>query len=124
MNKSTAAALALITLCSIAHASPASDINNGFLTGKSFRGGSQPMRTAYVIGVLDGFSYAPVFGAPDTKIEKLRRCIGTMHADARQVGTLVDQYLDAHPESWSEQMQPIVLRAMRQVCTTHGTAID
>jgi len=124
MNKSAIAALALVTVCSMAHASPASDINNGYLSGKAFRGGSQTMRTAYVIGVLDGFSYAPVFGAPDTKIEKLRRCIGAMHADARQVGTLVDQYLDAHPESLGEQMQPIVLRTMRQACATHGAAID
>lgn len=82
------------------------------------------MRTAYVIGVLDGFSYAPAFGAPDAKIGKLRRCIGTMHADARQIGTIVDKYLDAHPESWSEQMQPIVLQAMRQACVTNGEAID
>jgi hypothetical protein len=117
-------AVALITLCSVAHASSASDTNNGFLTGKFFRGGSQSLRTAYVIGVLDGFSYAPAFGAPDTKIEKLQRCIGTMHADARQVGTIIDTYLDAHPDSWNEKMQPIVLRAMRQACATNGTAID
>jgi hypothetical protein len=118
------AAALLMTLCSIAHASPAADINNGFLTGKSFQSGSQSMRTAYVIGVLDGFSYAPVFGAPDTKIEKLRQCIGAMHADARQVGTIVDKYLEANPDSLSLQMQPIVLRAMRQVCATHGMTVD
>ena len=82
------------------------------------------MRAAYVIGILDGFSYSTVFGAPDTKIEKLRRCIGAMNANTRQVGTIVDQYLDAHPESWNEKMQPIVLRAMRQACATHGIAID
>lgn len=118
------AAALLVTLCSIAHASPASDINNGFLTGKSFQGGSQSMRTAYVIGVLDGFSYAPVFGAPDTKIEKLRQCIGAMHADARQVGTIVDQFLAANPDSLNQQMQPVVLRAMRQACATHGMKVD
>jgi hypothetical protein len=118
------AAVALITLCSVAHASPASDKNNGFLTGKFFRGGSQSLRTAYVIGVLDGFSYAPAFGAPDAKIEKLQRCIGAMHADAGQVGTIIDKYLDAHPESWNDKMQPIVLRAMQQACATSGTAID
>jgi hypothetical protein len=123
MNKSIAA-LALIALCSAAHASPPSDVNDGFLTGTFFRGGSQSMRAAYVIGILDGFSYATVFGAPDTKIEKLRRCIGAMNANTRQVGTIVDQYLDAHPESWNEKMQPIVLRAMRQACATHGMAID
>jgi hypothetical protein len=123
MNKSMVA-VALVTLCSVAHASAASDTNNGFLTGKFFRGGSQSLRTAYVIGVLDGFSYAPAFGAPDTKIDKLQRCVGTMHADARQVSTIIDKYLDAHPDSWNEKMQPIVLRAMRQACATSGTAID
>jgi hypothetical protein len=123
MKKSTAA-LALIALCSTAQASPPSDVNDGFLTGTFFRGGSQSMRAAYVIGILDGFSYATVFGAPDSKIEKLRRCIGAMNANTRQVGTIVDQYLDAHPESWNEKMQPIVLRAMRQACATHGMAID
>jgi len=123
MNKSLAAA-ALFTLCSVAHASSAPDTNNGFLTGKLFQGGSQSLRTAYVIGVLDGFSYAPVFGAPDAKVAKLQRCIGTMHIDARQVGTIVDQYLVAHPESLNEKMQPVVLRAMQQVCATNGAAID
>jgi len=82
------------------------------------------MRTAYVIGMLDGFSYAPVFGAPDAKIEKLRQCIGTMHADARQVGTIVDKYLEANPDSLTLQMQPIVLRAMRQACATRGMTVD
>src|SRR5580698_4550095 len=123
MNRSMAAAL-LFTLCSIAHASPASDINNGFLTGKSFRSGSQSMRTAYVIGVLDGFSYSPVFGAPDTKIDKLQDCIGTMHADAQQLGGVVDHYLDTHPESLKDRMQPVILRAMRQACASHGITID
>lgn len=122
--KRSLAAVALITLCSIAHASPASDTNNGFLTGKQFRGGSPSLRSAYVIGVLDGFSYAPAFGAPDKKTAKLQRCVGAMHADARQIGTVIDQYLDAHPDSWNEKMQPIVLRAMRQACATNGTAID
>ena len=123
MNKSIAA-LALIALCSTAQASPASDADNGFLTGNYFRGGSQSMRAAYVIGILDGFSYSTVFGAPDARVEKLRRCIGAMNANTRAVGTIVDQYLDAHPESWNEKMQPIVLRAMRQACATHGVAID
>ena len=80
MNKSMAA-LALIALCSTAQASPASDADDGFLTGKFFRDGSQSMRAAYVIGILDGFSYATVFGAPDAKIEKLRRCISGMNAN-------------------------------------------
>ncbi|WP_147408574.1 Rap1a/Tai family immunity protein [Paraburkholderia fungorum] len=123
MNRSLAA-VALIAFCSLVQASPASEPSNGFLTGKLFRGGSQSLRTAYVIGVLDGFSYAPAFGAPDTKIGKLQRCVGAMHADARQIGTIVDQYLDAHPDSWNEKMQPIVLRAMRQACATSGNAVD
>jgi hypothetical protein len=83
--KKSMAALALIALCSTAQASPPSDVNDGFLTGTFFRGGSQSMRAAYVIGILDGFSYATVFGAPDSKIEKLRRCIGAMNANTRQV---------------------------------------
>lgn len=123
MNRSLAA-VALLTFCSVAHASPAPDTNNGFLTGKLFQGGSQSLRTAYVIGVLDGFSYAPVFGAPDGKVGKLQRCIGALHIDAKQVGTVVDKYLVAHPESVNEKMQPIVLRAMQQMCATSGSAID
>ncbi|WGS54927.1 hypothetical protein LFL96_36145 (plasmid) [Paraburkholderia sp. D15] len=123
MNKPMAAAV-LVALCSVAHASWASDANNGFLTGKFFKGGSPSLRTAYVIGVLDGFSYAPAFGAPDAKISKLQRCIGAMHADASQVGTIVDRYLDAHPESLNDKMQPIVLRAMRQACAGNGTSIE
>jgi hypothetical protein len=123
MNRSLTAA-ALITLCSVAHASPAPDTNNGFLTGKLFQGGSQSLRTAYVIGVLDGFSYSSAFGAPDAKVGKLQRCIGTLHADARQVGSIIDQYLGAHPESLNEKMQPVVLRAMRQACAASGAAID
>jgi hypothetical protein len=123
MNRSLAAA-ALITLCSVAHASPAPETTNGFLTGKLFQGGSQSLRTAYVIGVLDGFSYSSAFGAPDAKVGKLQRCIGTLHADARQVGTIIDKYIDAHPESLTEKMQPVVLSAMRQACAASGAAID
>ncbi len=123
MNK-LLAALTLATLCSAAHALPAQSAENGFLTGDYFRGGSPSLRTAYVIGILDGFSYAHAFGAPESKVSKLETCIGTMHADAKQLGGIVDHYLDAHHESWGEKMQPIVLRAMREACTAHGVAID
>jgi hypothetical protein len=124
MNKSTVAALALITFGLPAYASPASDINSGFLNGKSFQSGSQSMRTAYVIGIIDGFSYAPMFGAPDAKVVKLRQCVGTLNADAKQLGIIVDQYLVAHPESLSQQMQPVVLHAMQQACASRGVKID
>jgi hypothetical protein len=123
MNKLLAAA-AVLTLCSVAYASPAPEANNGFLTGKLFQGGSQSLRTAYVIGVLDGFTYAPAFGAPDAKAAKLQRCIGTLHADAKQMGTMIDQYLSAHPEALNQKMQPIVLSAMRQACAASKAAID
>lgn len=123
MNR-TLAAVALATLCSVAHAGPAPETNNGFLTGKLFQGGSQSLRTAYVIGVLDGFSYSTAFGAPDAKVARLQRCIGKLHADARQVGNIIDTYLSAHPEEQGEKMQPIVLRAMRQTCAGSGSAID
>jgi hypothetical protein len=122
--KKSLAALALIAICSAAHATPPSDANDGFLTGKFYRSGTQAMRAAYVIGMLDGFSYSPAFGAPDTKIEKLRRCISGIHANTKQVGVIVDQYLDAHPESLDQKMQPIVLNAMRQACSSHGLSID
>jgi hypothetical protein len=123
MKRSLAAA-ALVALCSVAHAAPAPDASNGFLTGKLFQGGSPSLRTAYVIGVLDGFTYAPAFGAPDAKIAKLQRCMGTLHADAHQVGAIIDKYLAAHPESLNEKMQPIVLRAMRQACAPTGNTLD
>jgi hypothetical protein len=123
MNK-LIAALALTALCSSAHALPVADVDQGFLTGKAFRGGSPSNRNAYVIGVLDGFSYSPVFGAPGTKAGKLQVCIGAMHADAQQLGALVDHYLDTHPESLDQRMQPVILRALREACASHGVAID
>ena len=117
-------ALALTALCSVAQALPVAAVDHGFLTGSFFRGGSASARNAYVIGVLDGFSYSPVFGAPDAKIGKLQDCIGAMHVDAQQLGGVVDHYLDAHPESLKDRMQPIILRAMRQACASHGITID
>jgi len=123
MNKLLATAL-LATLCSAAHALPAQAPDSGFLTGEYFRGGSPSLRTAYVIGVLDGFSYAHAFGAPVSKTSKLQTCMAAMHADARQLGDVVDQYLDAHHELWGEKMQPIGLRAMRATTATHGVTID
>jgi hypothetical protein len=117
-------ALALTALCSVAHALPVAAVDHAFLTGKIFRGGSPSTRNAYVIGIIDGFSYSPAFGAPDAKIDKLQACIGVMHADAQQLGGAVDSYLDAHPEALTDRMQPIVLRAMRQACASHGSAID
>jgi len=82
------------------------------------------MRSAYVIGVLDGFYFSPVFGAPFTKIDKLQICADAMNPTAEQAAAIVDRYLDAHPEAWNDQMQPIVLRAMRQACASRGTPID
>jgi hypothetical protein len=99
-------ALALTALCSVAHALPVAAVDHAFLTGKIFRGGSPSARNAYVIGIIDGFSYSPAFGA------------------AQQLGGVVDSYLDAHPEALTDRMQPIVLRAMRQACASHGSAID
>ncbi len=123
MNK-LIAAVTLATLCSAAHAIPTQVAESGFLTGDYFRGGSPSLRTAYVIGILDGFAYAQAFGAPKSKINKLQTCIGTLHADAKQLGEVVDHYLDAHHEAWGEKMQPIVLHAMQETCAAHGVAID
>ncbi len=126
MNK-LIAAVTLATLCSAASAAPTAPppvAESGFLTGAYFHGGSASLRTAYVIGILDGFTYAQAFGAPKSKINKLETCIGTLHADAKQLSEVVDQYLDAHHDVWSEKMQPIVLRAMRETCAAHGVTID
>jgi hypothetical protein len=116
--------LAMLTLCATAHALPIIGVEHGFLTGTDYKKGNPGERASYVMGVVDGFYYSPIFGAPYTKIDKVQICLDKLAPTAAQVAGIVDHYMETNPGILHDQMQPIVLGAIRNVCAARGTPID
>jgi hypothetical protein len=48
--------------------------HNGALTGQAFRELPEDQKWFYAVGLLDGMFLAPIFGAPESKVEWLGTC--------------------------------------------------
>lgn len=122
-----AGALLALTVCApaVAQADP---------TASSWRALDEGVRTAYVLGVIDGLSSAQAMfksvramraqaGATEPVVitEALLNdaltCWIDRKATSDQMFMVVDRYIAAHPAQWGHQMGPLVLKALTHGCT-------
>lgn len=89
-------------------------LQHGFFKGNDYRAMAGNARTAYVSGMLDGFLFAPVFGADAGDLSPLAKCLTGMRSD--QAMAIVDYHMTKHPEMWDADMNTIVYRALLQAC--------
>ncbi|TPG51038.1 hypothetical protein EAH75_06480 [Rhodanobacter glycinis] len=108
--------LLLLALLAITGPAPAQtyEIKTGFVTGQAYLQMTQPQRSAYAMGVVDGMFLSPFFGAPKVKVTWLETCVTGM-PDSQLVAVL-DQYVRANPVRWHESMHTLAFSALKQAC--------
>jgi hypothetical protein len=107
-------ALLVATFVSTAADTPEVIIDFGFLRGNSYRQLSEVMRRGYVMGIVDGFYYSPMFGAPEKEVDRLSKCL-TGWSDT-QVMAVVDKWLANKPARWHEPMHVLTHTALADAC--------
>ena len=86
----------------------------GFLRGNGFRTLSEPEKTAYLMGIWDGYMFAPAIGGRSANDQTLHDCVPDLVPD--QLLAIVTKYMDAHPETWGNSMNWIVFSALPANC--------
>jgi hypothetical protein len=114
----------LLVVCSVLYAarqktpSQARSIveHNGFLKAQQYLELSPEGQRAYIMGLLDGWYMAPVFGAPeaDKGLTEIERCVEGMKSS--QVAAIVDKYIRDRPEKWDYDVKDMGYAAVSQAC--------
>ena len=68
------------------------------------------------IGLLDGFEYAPYFGAPENDKVLLRIATCTEGMRASQVAAIIEKYTKNHPEQWHFDLSGVGFDALADAC--------
>ncbi|MDB5813499.1 MAG: hypothetical protein JWN23_616 [Rhodocyclales bacterium] len=90
-------------------------VKNGFFTGNDYRELNDADRGIYLMGIIDGFLFAPTFGAPQNgPIRRIERCVTSMRNN--QVTALVDGFLLTRPVQWHEDMHVLTYQALLASC--------
>jgi hypothetical protein len=86
----------------------------GYYKGNDYRRLTPEGKKTYASGLYDGMLMAPAFGAPPSGTEWLRNCTGKQFTNEKLV-TVLDKYLEDHPEEWQTSMNVIGYRALRKL---------
>ena len=86
----------------------------GFLKGNDFRQLSEAEETAYLMGIWDGYLFAPQLGGKAWNDKILSDCLSGLLAD--QLLAIVIKYMNDHPENWGKSMNWIVYAALPKNC--------
>ena len=91
-------------------------VRSGFLKGESYLEMKKDERVSYIMGVVDGMSAAPYFGAPDhfESFDWLGSCTDGM--TNTQVEAIVTKHLRNNPGQWHMQMNMLTINALRTAC--------
>jgi hypothetical protein len=92
-------------------------VRSSFLTGNEYVKLDKFNKLSYVTGVIDGFSAAPLFGAPANKVKWYDNCISEMTNG--QIVAIIDKYLKEHPEEWHWHMHVLIHNALREINNRH-----
>jgi hypothetical protein len=89
-------------------------ISNGFLTGQEYLDLDTNGKRAYAMGIIDGMVAAPLFLAPQERVEWLSSCIVKMTDE--QVVAILTKYLRDNPGEWHHSMNMTSYNAMSGAC--------
>ena len=91
-------------------------IHNGFLKSQAYLDLSPQSQHAYVMGLLDGWYMAPMFGGPENYkyLTEIEGCVEGMKSS--QVAAIIDKYIREHPERWDWDAKDMSYNAMNDAC--------
>jgi hypothetical protein len=103
-----------LLLVSFASKSDGAYIQNGFLTGNTFRALDDSSKKMYVIGLINGMFLAPMYGGSEEKVNSLASC--TVGMNGQQLVAIFEKYLNNNPKRWNQSMHVIGYSAMLGAC--------
>ena len=89
-------------------------IHRGFIKGNDYLKAETGKRRFYGMGIIDGITLAPFFGAPKSKMIWFEKCVENMTDN--QVEAIITNYLENHPGEWHHDLHLITLNAFQESC--------
>ncbi len=87
-------------------------IQNGFGTGRDFMNMTEVERRAYAMGIVNGVTLAPLFGATQQQLAWFDAYTDTR--SDREIARITFDYIAGNPQSWGEQLHVLTISAIRQ----------
>jgi hypothetical protein len=115
MRKSWKLLLVILGMPFVVHADDGIAVQNGFITGNTFRALDQASKNVYATGLIDGILLAPLYGAPEERLNNFEQC--TVGMTGQQVVAIFGKYLKNNPERWHNSMHVIAFSALREACS-------
>ena len=89
-------------------------ISRGFFIGKDYLDMRDNERRAYVTGEINGMLVAPLFGAPEERLEWLKSCTSNMSDE--QTAGIVTAYINEQPSRLNDSLNVLTFTALNTVC--------
>jgi hypothetical protein len=89
-------------------------LNIGFISGQQYLAMDERSKRGYAMGLIDGMFIAPIFGAPQSKLDRFGKCTGGMTDE--QVAAILTKYLREHPAHWHESAHTQMYAALLEAC--------
>ena len=89
-------------------------ISRGFFTGGEYLEMSETERRAYATGAINGMLVAPLLGAPQERVEWLKRCSANM--PDTETAEILTRYINSQPGQLSASLNVITFNALREAC--------
>ena len=90
--------------------------HNGFLKARDFLALTPGNQRLYVMGLLDGWYMAPMFGGPENykNLMGIEKCVEGMKAS--QVAAIIEKYVNDHAEKWDWDLKDAGFNAVLDAC--------
>jgi hypothetical protein len=107
--------LILILLCINSYASQQQvSISRGFFTGSEYLEMTETERRAYATGAINGMLVAPLLGAPQERVDWLKKC--SSHLSDTDIAIILTKYINSQPGQSSASLNVITFNALREAC--------
>jgi len=89
-------------------------ISRGFFTGAEYLEMSDTERRAYATGAVNGMLVAPLLGAPQERVDWLKKCTANM--PDTETAAILTRYINTQPDQMSSSLNVITFNALREAC--------
>ena len=89
-------------------------ISRGFFTGSEYLEMSDTERRAYATGAVNGMLIAPLLGAPQERVDWLKKCTANM--SDTETAAILTRYINTQPDQMSSSLNVITFNALREAC--------
>jgi hypothetical protein len=107
--------LIVVLLCINSYASQQQvSISRGFFTGSEYLEMTETERRAYATGAVNGMLVAPLLGAPQERVDWLKRCSANL--SDTDIAIILTKYINSQPGQLSASLNVITFNALREAC--------